>query len=236
MASAQAVNASGGHILRGGAYKPRTSPYSFQGLEEEGLQLLAKARQETGLPITTELLSVDNIPAIDKYADIIQIGARNMQNFSLLKQCGKLKKPIFLKRGLCATIEELLMSAEYIMSEGNYNVILCERGIRTYEKAYRNTLDLNAIPALKKMTHLPIIVDPSHGTGRRDLVLPMAKAAIAAGADGLMIEMHPKPEEAYSDGPQSLTPDDFDHLMKEIQPFIKAAGKKPVILHHHKLQ
>ncbi|RAP25881.1 3-deoxy-7-phosphoheptulonate synthase [Candidatus Marinamargulisbacteria bacterium SCGC AG-343-D04] len=223
--SARIVKNCGAHFLRGGAYKPRTSPYSFQGLEEEGLSLLAAAREKTGLPIITELLSPRHLPLVDQYADIIQIGARNMQNFSLLKECGKSNKPIFLKRGLSSTIEELLMSAEYIMSEGNYNVILCERGIRTFETAYRNTLDLNAVPALKQLTHLPVVVDPSHGTGRIDLVIPMAKAAIAAGADGIMCEMHPNPEVAFSDGPQSLNPDHFKQFMAEIQPFVKTSGK-----------
>lgn len=223
--SADIVYKNNGHMLRGGAYKPRTSPYSFQGLEEEGLKLLKKAKQKTNLPIVTELLSADAIKLVDKYADIIQIGARNMQNFSLLKELKHTKKPILLKRGLSATIEEFLMSAEYIMSVGNYNVILCERGIRTFETAYRNTLDLNAIPTLKKLTHLPVIVDPSHGTGKTELVLPMAKAAIAAGADGLMIEMHPNPIEAFSDGPQSLNPIEFEELMKEIVPFVKISGK-----------
>jgi 3-deoxy-7-phosphoheptulonate synthase len=223
--SATIVANNNAHMLRGGAYKPRTSPYSFQGLEEEGLKLLAEAKKKTNLPIVTELLSASNIDLVDKYADIIQIGARNMQNFSLLKELGKTKKPIILKRGLSATIDEFLMSAEYIMSVGNYNIILCERGIRTFETAYRNTLDLNAIPTLKKLTHLPVIVDPSHGTGKTELVIPMSKAAIAAGADGLMIEMHPNPVEAFSDGPQSLNPDEFKTLMKEITPFIKVAGK-----------
>jgi 3-deoxy-7-phosphoheptulonate synthase len=228
--SAKHVKAQGGSLLRGGAYKPRTSPYSFQGLEEEGLKLLVEAKEKYGLGITTELLDASTTDLVASYTDIIQIGARNMQNFSLLKGLGKVKTPILLKRGLCATLEELLMSAEYIMSEGNYEVILCERGIRTYEKAYRNVLDLNAVPALQKMTHLPIIVDPSHGTGRVDLVPAMSKAAIAAGADGIIIEMHPNPAEAFSDGPQSLNPEQFETLMKEIKPFVEAAGKKLVIL------
>lgn len=228
--SAGIVKEHGGCLLRGGAYKPRTSPYSFQGLEEEGLKLLVEAKEKYGLGVTTELLSAPTTELVAEYSDIIQIGARNMQNFSLLKGLGKVKKPILLKRGLSATLEELLMSAEYIMSEGNYDVILCERGIRTYETAYRNVLDLNAVPALKKMTHLPIIVDPSHGTGRVDLVPAMSKAAIAAGADGIIIEMHPNPSEALSDGPQSLNPEQFASLMKEIKPFVEAAGKKLVIL------
>lgn len=229
MASAQAVKAAGAHMLRGGAYKPRTSPYSFQGLEETGLKILQAAKKATGLPIVTELLSAEHCDLLCQYSDIIQIGARNMQNFALLRAVGKVDKPILLKRGMSATIEELLMSAEYILSEGNYNVILCERGIRTFETAYRNTLDLNAIPALKGMTHLPVLVDPSHGTGRKELILPMAKAAIAAGADGLIIEVHPNPSEAVSDGPQSLTPDEFMRFMRAIQPFVIAAGKEMVL-------
>ena len=216
--------------MRGGAYKPRTSPYSFQGLEEEGLKLLKEAKDTYGLAFTTELLSELTIDVVAEYADVIQIGARNMQNFALLKGLGRVKRPVLLKRGLTATLEELLMSAEYIMSEGNYDVMLCERGIRTFETAYRNVLDLNAVPALKQMTHLPIIVDPSHGTGRVDLVPAMSKAAIAAGADGIIIEMHPNPAEAFSDGPQSLNPEQFATLMKEIKPFVEAAGKRLVIL------
>ena len=230
LTTAAGIKSGGGHFFRGGAFKPRTSPYSFQGMGEEGLKLLSDARTQTGLPIITELMSIDTVDLISQYSDIIQIGARNMQNFSLLKALGSTKRPIFLKRGLCATLEELLMSAEYIMSEGNYNVMLCERGIRTYEKAYRNTLDLNAIPTLKQMTHLPIIVDPAHGTGRVDLVTPMAKAAIAAGADGIMVEVHPKPEEAFSDGQQSFTIPQFKQMMDELKPFIEAAGKRLVIV------
>ncbi|MBG90801.1 MAG: 3-deoxy-7-phosphoheptulonate synthase [Actinobacteria bacterium] len=228
LSSAEAVKTAGGHFLRGGAYKPRTSPYSFQGLEEEGLELLSKAKRETGLGIITELLSVRNIESVVKHADIIQIGARNMQNFSLLKELN-VNRPILLKRGLSSTLEELLMSAEYIMSVGNYQVMLCERGIRTFETAYRNTLDLNAVPALKSMTHLPVIVDPSHGTGRIDLIPTMAKAAIAAGADGIMIEIHPDPPKAYSDGPQSLNIPQFNELMEEIKPFVSAAGKRLLV-------
>mgnify|MGYP003337298961 CR=1 FL=1 len=192
MTAARGVKDSGVQFIRGGAYKPRTSPYSFQGLEEDGLKILDSARKETGLGIVTELISAGTAELVASYTDIIQIGARNMQNFSLLKDAGRTKKPILLKRGMSATLEELLMSAEYIMSEGNYNVMLCERGIRTFETAYRNTLDLNAVPALKTMSHLPVIVDPSHGTGRKDLITTMSKAAIAAGADGLIIEVHPK--------------------------------------------
>jgi 3-deoxy-7-phosphoheptulonate synthase len=230
LTTAEGIKSGGAHFFRGGAFKPRTSPYSFQGMGEEGLKLLADARTQTGLPLITELMSIDTVDLISQYSDIIQIGARNMQNFSLLKALGCTQRPIFLKRGLCATLEELLMSAEYIMSEGNYNVMLCERGIRTYEKAYRNTLDLNAVPTLKKMTHLPIIVDPAHGTGRVDLVTPMAKAAIAAGADGIMVEVHPKPEEAFSDGQQSLTIPQFKQMMDELKPFIEAAGKRMVVI------
>ena len=225
MQAAQAVCASGAHMLRGGAYKPRTSPYSFQGLAEDGLKILSDARAKTGLGIVTELISPDQTQLVCQYADILQIGARNMQNFSLLKEVGKTKKPVLLKRGLAATVEEWLMSAEYMMSEGNYHIILCERGIRTFETAYRNTLDLNAIPAVKGMTHLPVMVDPSHGTGRKDLIVPMSKAAIAAGADGLMVEVHPCPEQAFSDGHQSLTPGEFDQLMAEIRPFVSAVNK-----------
>lgn len=230
LTTAEGIKSGGAHFFRGGAFKPRTSPYSFQGMGEEGLKLLADARTQTGLPIITELMSIDTVDLISQYSDIIQIGARNMQNFSLLKALGRTQRPIFLKRGLCATLEELLMSAEYIMSEGNYNVMLCERGIRTYEKAYRNTLDLNAVPTLKQMTHLPIIVDPAHGTGQVDLVTPMAKAAIAAGADGIMVEVHPKPEEAFSDGQQSLTIPQFKQMMDELKPFIEAAGKRVVVI------
>ena len=228
--SAAIAKEHGASLLRGGAYKPRTSPYSFQGLEEEGLKLLKEAKDKYGLGVTTELMSELTTDIVAEYSDIIQIGARNMQNFALLKGLGRVKRPVLLKRGLTATLEELLMSAEYIMSEGNYDVILCERGIRTFEKAYRNVLDLNAVPALKQMTHLPIFIDPSHGTGRVDLVPAMSKAAIAAGADGIIIEMHPNPAEAFSDGPQSLNPEQFATLMKEIKPFVEAAGKRLVIL------
>jgi 3-deoxy-7-phosphoheptulonate synthase len=228
--SAKAVAEHGGVILRGGAYKPRTSPYSFQGLEEEGLKLLRDAGDKYNMPIITELVSVDTVDKVVEYTDIIQIGARNMQNFPLLRSIGDVRKPILLKRGLSATLDELLMAAEYIMSGGNYQVMLCERGIRTFEKAYRNTLDLNAVPALKGMTHLPIIVDPSHGTGRVDLIPTMSKAAVAAGADGIIVEVHPKPEEALSDGPQALTPPMFEQLMKELKPFVEAAGKKLVVI------
>ena len=228
--AAKAVAEHGGVILRGGAYKPRTSPYSFQGLEVEGLKLLREAGDKYGMPIITELVSVDTVDKVVEYTDIIQIGARNMQNFPLLRSIGHVRKPILLNRGLSATLEELVMASEYIMSGGNYQVMLCERGIRTFEKAYRNTLDLNAVPALKGMTHLPIIVDPSHGTGRVDLIPTMSKAAVAAGADGIIVEVHPKPEEALSDGPQALTPPMFEQLMADLKPFVEAAGKKLVVL------
>jgi len=224
--AAEVVKAGGGVALRGGAFKPRSSPYSFQGLGEEGLKYLAEARKKTGLPIVTELLDTRDVGLVAKYADVIQIGARNMQNFELLKEVGKLKKPVLLKRGLSSTIEELLMSAEYILSEGNRNVILCERGIRTFETYTRNTLDLNAIPVIKKLSHLPVVVDPSHGTGKWDLVGPMAKAAIAAGADGLMLEVHPKPDEALSDGSQSLKPEVFNQLMRELKAVAQAVGRE----------
>lgn len=229
-AAAECVRQAGGHFLRGGAYKPRTSPYSFQGLREEGLKILAQAKAETGLGVVTELINNETIDVVAQYADLIQIGARNMQNFALLQAVGKLNTPILLKRGMSATIEEWLMSAEYIMSEGNYNVILCERGIRTFETAYRNTLDLNAVPTLKRMSHLPVIVDPSHGTGHRDMVIPMAKAAIGAGADGIIVEVHPRPECSVSDADQTLSLAEFEQLMAEIKPFVKAAGKTLVQL------
>ncbi|MEE9259214.1 MAG: 3-deoxy-7-phosphoheptulonate synthase [Nitrospinaceae bacterium] len=223
--TAKLVKAAGANIMRGGAYKPRTSPYSFQGLEEEGLQLLAEARKESGLPIVTEVMNPREVDLVAKYADIMQVGARNVQNFSLLKELGKIRKPILLKRGMMTTIKEFLMSAEYILAEGNPNVILCERGIRTFETATRNTLDLSCIPVIKKECHLPIIIDPSHGTGHWDLVESMARASIAAGADGLMIEVHPDPASAYSDGPQSLKPEKFARLMDNIRPFIQLMGR-----------
>jgi 3-deoxy-7-phosphoheptulonate synthase len=222
---AEIVKKGGAKILRGGAFKPRTSPYSFQGLEEKGLKLLAEARERTGLKVVTEVMDSHNVDLIAEYADILQVGARNMQNFALLKTLGKTDKPILLKRGMMSTVEELLMSAEYILSEGNYRVILCERGIRTFETATRNTLDLNSIPSIKKLSHLPVIVDPSHGTGRWDMVLPMSKASIAAGADGLMIEVHPRPEEAFSDGFQSLVPNRYYELMSEVRPLVAAMGR-----------
>ncbi|AGX41701.1 3-deoxy-7-phosphoheptulonate synthase [Clostridium saccharobutylicum] len=223
---AKRIKAAGANFLRGGAFKPRTSPYSFQGLELEGLKLLKIAKQETGLPIVTELMSTDYIDTFVDEVDVIQIGARNMQNFDLLKQIGKTNKPILLKRGLSATIEEWLMSAEYIMAGGNSNVILCERGIRTFETITRNTLDLQAIPVIKKLSHLPIIIDPSHAGGEAYLVEPMAKAAIMAGADGLMIEVHNDPENALSDGQQSLTPDQFDGLMTKVKAVAKIEDKE----------
>jgi 3-deoxy-7-phosphoheptulonate synthase len=223
--TAKAVKASGAKVLRGGAFKPRTSPYSFQGLEEEGLKLLALAREETGLPFVTEVMNPREVDLVAKYTDVIQIGARNVQNFSLLKEIGRLKKPTLLKRGMMTTIQEFLMSAEYVMSEGNHQVILCERGIRTFETATRNTLDISCIPVLKNETHLPIIIDPSHATGHWQFINPMSKASAAAGADGLMIEVHIKPEESFSDGAQTLKPSKFDRLMKELRPFVEAAGK-----------
>ncbi len=223
---AKEVKNAGATFIRGGAFKPRTSPYSFQGLREEGLKILAQARKKTGLPVVTELMDPRDIDAILKYADVIQIGARNMQNFRLLQEVGAHNKPVLLKRGLSATIKELLMAAEYIMAKGNNKVILCERGIRTFETATRNTLDLSAIPVLKNLTHLPVVVDPSHGAGKWDLVAPMAKAAIAAGADGLMIEVHSNPEEALSDGDQSLKPAKFKKLMKELKLVAKAVGRE----------
>jgi 3-deoxy-7-phosphoheptulonate synthase len=220
------VKKAGASALRGGAFKPRTSPYSFQGLGEEGLKLLAEAREKTGLPIVTEAMDTRDVEIVAKYADVIQIGARNMQNFVLLKEVGRTKRAILLKRGAGNTVEELLMSAEYILNEGNRDVILCERGIKTLETSTRNTLDLSAIPVIKKVSHLPVIVDPSHGTGKWDLVPAMSLAAIAAGADGLMIEVHSHPDEALSDGPQSLTPSNFAGLMKSLKAVAKAVGRE----------
>jgi 3-deoxy-7-phosphoheptulonate synthase len=216
---------AGASILRGGAFKPRTSPYAFQGMGKEGLRLLAQARDATGLGVVTEVLKPEDVDLIAEYADMLQVGARNMQNFALLKRVGEVGKPVLLKRGMASTIQEFLMAAEYILSEGNYNVVLCERGIRTFETATRFTLDLNAVPVLKKLTHLPVIVDPSHGTGHWEYVTPMAKAGIACGADGLMIEVHMRPEIAVSDGIQSLKPDVFRQLMTELAPFARAAGR-----------
>lgn len=224
--TAEAIKKAGVRILRGGAFKPRTSPYSFQGLAEEGLKLLAEARERTGLLIVTEVMKTEDIETVATYADILQIGARNMQNFDLLKEVGKIDKPVLLKRGLSATIEEWLNAAEYIISEGNFNVVLCERGIRTFETYTRNTLDLSAVPVIKHLSHLPIIVDPSHATGKWRWVPPMAKAAIVAGADGLMIEVHPNPKEALSDGQQSLNFNNFNEMVKELQDIAKLIGKK----------
>jgi 3-deoxy-7-phosphoheptulonate synthase len=223
--TAKVVKEAGARILRGGAFKPRTSPYAFQGLGEEGLRLLAAARDETGLAIVTEVMKPEDVDLVAKTADMIQIGARNMQNFALLKRVGETKKPVLLKRGISSTIQEFLMAAEYILSEGNYDVVLCERGIRTFETATRFTLDLNAVPVIKKLSHLPVLVDPSHGTGHWEYVTPLAKAAIACGADGLMIEVHMRPEIAFSDGIQSLKPANFRQLMQEIAPFVQAAGR-----------
>lgn len=223
--TAVAVKEAGGQMLRGGAFKPRTSPYSFQGLEEEGLKLLAQARKASGLPFVTEVINPETVEMVAEYADMLQIGARNAQNFALLKKVGQTKRPVLLKRGMSMTIQEFLMSAEYVMSEGNQSVILCERGIRTFETATRNTLDLSAIPVLKEKTHLPIVADPSHGTGNYHYVAAMAFAAVAAGADGLMIEVHPDPERASSDGPQSLKPKKFAALMEKLRMFAEAAGR-----------
>jgi 3-deoxy-7-phosphoheptulonate synthase len=222
---ARAVKEAGGTILRGGAFKPRTSPYSFQGLEEEGLKLLASARDLTGLPIVTEVMDPHDVEIVSKYTDILQVGARNVQNFALLKRLGKATRPVLLKRGLSTTIKEWLQSAEYILSEGNPNVILCERGIRTFETTTRNTLDLNCIPVLKEKTHLPVIVDPSHATGVWQYVTPMAYAGVACGADGIMIEVHSQPDKAWSDGAQSLKPKRFTQLMVGLKPFAEAAGR-----------
>jgi 3-deoxy-7-phosphoheptulonate synthase len=218
--TARIVKENGGHLLRGGAYKPRSSPYTFQGLGEEGLKYLKKAKEETGLYIVTEVLEAMYVPLVAEFADILQIGARNMQNYELLKAVGRTKKPVLLKRGMSAQLTEFLMSAEYIMSEGNNQIILCERGIRTFVEYSRNTLDLNVVPAIKNISHLPIFVDPSHGTGRRDLIEPLSLAALAVGADGLMIEVHPRPEQAWSDADQTLDPVAFKHLMKRIKHFM----------------
>lgn len=224
--TAMAIKKSGATILRGGAYKPRTSPYSFQGLEEQGLQYMKEAREATGLPVVCEVTSLAAIESAVKYVDMLQIGARNMQNFYLLKEAGKTGLPVLLKRGLAATIDDWLNASEYIISEGNPNVVLCERGIRTFETATRNTLDISAVPVIKEKSHLPIIVDPSHATGVRSYVTPLAKCAIAAGADGLMIETHPNPATALSDGPQSLTFPQFDELCQQLRPYAELSGKK----------
>lgn len=226
METAHAVKEAGAAVLRGGAYKPRTSPYSFQGLGEEGLELLAEAREATGLLIVTEVMEPDLVPLVSAYADILQIGARSMQNYALLHAVGEAQRPVLLKRGMMSTIEELLMSAEYILSHGNNRVILCERGIRTFEPYTRNTLDVSALPLLKQLSHLPVIADPSHGTGKWELVEPVARAAVAAGADGLMVEVHPHPEKALSDGAQSLKPERFSTLMEHLAAIAEAVGRR----------
>ena len=226
MATARAVKASGASMLRGGAFKPRTSPYSFQGLKEDGLKLLAQARAETGLPVVTEVMDARHLEMVCSYADMLQVGSRNMQNFTLLEEVGRCRKPVLLKRAMCATIEEFLLAAEYIMKEGNEQILLCERGIRTFETSTRNTLDLNAVPMLKRLSHLPVIVDPSHGTGHWWMVPQLAKAAVAVGADGLIVEVHNNPQEALSDGPQSLCPDTFALMMKELRAVAAAVGRK----------
>ncbi len=222
--TAKAVKSAGARMLRGGAFKPRSSPYSFQGLKEEGLRLLARARAETGLPLVTEVLDTRQLDLVCGYADVLQIGSRSMQNFPMLEEVGKIQKPVLLKRGMSSTIEELLLAAEYVMKGGNSNVILCERGIRTFETSTRNTLDLNAIPMLKRLTHLPVIVDPSHGTGHSWMVPQLAKAAIAVGADGLIVEVHRNPEEALSDGAQALCPDRFCRMMADLRAVAAAVG------------
>lgn len=221
MEAAEAVAAAGGKLLRGGAFKPRTSPYEFQGLELEGLKLLRKAKEATGLAIVTEVMSENDIPLVTEYADLLQIGARNMQNFPLLKALGRCGRPVLLKRGMSSTIKELLMSAEYLVAHGNRNVVLCERGIRTFETATRNTCDIVAIPVLKELTHLPVILDPSHATGRRNLVPPLCRAAVAIGADGLLVEVHPHPDKARSDGAQSLYIPQFQQMMRDLQPYLE---------------
>ncbi len=223
--AAERVRKAGARLFRGGAFKPRTSPYSFQGLGEEGLKILAEVRRQFGLLIVTETIDPENCDLVEEYADVLQVGARNMQNFSLLKRVGRSRRPVLLKRGMSATLEEFLMAAEYVLSEGNYNVILCERGVRTFADHTRNTLDLSVIPAVKRLSHLPIIVDPSHGTGKRDKVIPLARAAVAVGADGLIIEVHPEPDRALSDGYQSLFPDQFESLMEQITAIAGVLGR-----------
>jgi 3-deoxy-7-phosphoheptulonate synthase len=224
--SAEAVARAGAAVIRGGAFKPRSSPYAFQGLGEAGLQLLREAADRNGLVVVSEVMDQTQIPLVAQYADILQVGARNMQNFTLLRELGKLRKPVLLKRGPSATIEELLLSAEYILAGGNYDVILCERGIRTFETYTRNTMDISAIPVVKKLSHLPIVADPSHSTGRRDIVAPVARAAVAAGADGLLIEVHPDPDHALSDGAQSLRPEQFQELMAQLRIIAPAVGRR----------
>ncbi len=224
-AIAEGVKAAGARLFRGGAYKPRTSPYSFQGLAEEGLKILAEVREQYKLKIVTEAVDSESLDLVEQYADVVQIGARNMQNFSLLKRAGKCRRPVLLKRGLSATLDELLMAAEYILSEGNYSVILCERGVRTFADHTRNTLDLSVVPAVQRLSHLPIIVDPSHGTGRREKVVPLSRAAVAVGADGLIVEVHHQPDKALSDGYQSIVPGEFAHLMSEIRQIAAVLGR-----------
>jgi 3-deoxy-7-phosphoheptulonate synthase len=224
-AIAERIHAAGARLFRGGAYKPRTSPYAFQGLAESGLEILAKVREEFGLGIVTEAIDNESLDLVEKYADVIQIGARNMQNFSLLKRAGRAKKPVLLKRGMSATLDEFLMAAEYVLSEGNYQVILCERGVRTFTDHTRNTLDLSIIPAVQSRSHLPIAADPSHGTGRRNKVLPLSRACVAAGADGLLVEVHHDPARALSDGPQSILPDEFDQLVREARGIAGVLGR-----------
>jgi 3-deoxy-7-phosphoheptulonate synthase len=225
LTAARAVHRHGGCILRGGAFKPRTSPYSFQGLGEEGLKILLAAKRETGLPVVTEVISPELVPLVSEYADVLQIGARNMQNYALLEAVGKIRKPVLLKRGMMSTIEELLMAAEYVLSNGNQQVILCERGIRTFEHATRNTLDISAVPVIKRNSHLPIIVDPSHAAGHTEFVIPLALAAVAAGADGVIVEVHPCPETAWCDGVQSLSIEMFEEMMTGIRAIAGAMGR-----------
>jgi len=224
-AVAERVQRAGAQFFRGGAYKPRTSPYSFQGLGEEGLRIMAEVRDQFGMRIVTEAIDNESLELVEEYADVIQIGARNMQNFSLLKRAGRARKPVLLKRGMSATLEEFLMAAEYVMSEGNYNVILCERGVRTFADHTRNTLDLSLIPAVQRLSHLPIVVDPSHGTGKRNKVIPLSRAAVAVGADGLIVEVHHQPDKALSDGMQSLYPDQFDELMAQVRQIAPVVGR-----------
>ena len=224
-AVAERVHRVGAQFFRGGAYKPRTSPYSFQGLGEEGLRIMAEIRDQFGMKIITEAIDHESLDLVEQYADVIQIGARNMQNFSLLKRAGRARKPVLLKRGMSATLEEFLMAAEYILSEGNYNVALCERGVRTFADHTRNTLDLSVVPAVQRLSHLPILVDPSHGTGKRNKVTPLSRAAVAVGADGLLVEVHHRPDEALSDGPQSLFPDQFDELMTQVRQIAAVVGR-----------
>jgi 3-deoxy-7-phosphoheptulonate synthase len=227
-AVAERVHRAGAQFFRGGAYKPRTSPYSFQGLEEEALKIMADVRDQYGMKIVTEAIDHETLELVEEYADVIQIGARNMQNFSLLKRAGRSRKPVLLKRGMSATLEEFLMAAEYVMSEGNYNIILCERGVRTFADHTRNTLDLSLIPAVQRLSHLPIVVDPSHGTGKRNKVTPLSRAAVAVGADGLMVEVHCEPDKALSDGMQSLYPDQFDELMAQVRQIAPVVGRTVV--------